>query len=179
MDDRWLEAYLSDLKYELLKHGIFERRILEEVQAHLLDALESELHRDGNRQAAQRRAVQRFGPAQTIANQFYLQGSRKMQKVLAGLAIIAGGCIAYVDSRPTWDDTGITVFALLASSGLLGLLGPKKPWLWALLVGLWLPLYSITTRHDFSMLVTLVFPFLGAYAGMLVRKQVIDRLITA
>ncbi len=179
MDEKWLEAYLHDLTNELRKHGIFDRRILEEARSHLLDSLESELQVDGDCQAAQRRALERFGPAKTIAGQFYLERSQTVQKVLAVLAIVAGGLIAYVDSRPTWDDTGITVFALLAASGLFGIFGPKKPWLWALLVGLWLPLYSVVTTHNFSLLITLIFPFFGAYAGMLVRKLVIDKLIMA
>jgi hypothetical protein len=52
-----------------------------------------------------------------------------------GIAVIAGIFIAYVDSRPTWDDTGITVGFILLASGALALAGYKQPWLLALAVG--------------------------------------------
>ena len=58
-----------------------------------------------------------------------------MRKFLWVAALAVGILIAYVDSLPHWDDTGITVLALLVSSGLLGMLSPRRPWLWALAVG--------------------------------------------
>ena len=93
-----------------------------------------------------------------------------MQKVLVIVALCLGLSIAYMDSRPTWDDTGITVMALLFSSGMLGFLGPKRPWLWALAVGIWIPLLAILTKHNFGLIVVFIFPFLGAYAGMALRR---------
>ena len=73
-----------------------------------------------------------------------------MQKVLFVIALALGLLIAYVDSQPTWDDTGITVLALVVTSGLLGLLSPKRPWLWALAVGVWIPLLAIVSHHNFG-----------------------------
>jgi hypothetical protein len=101
-----------------------------------------------------------------------------LQKILAIFAVASGLFIAFVDSRPNWDDTGVTVFALLVVSGLLGMLAPKRPWVWAFLVGIWLPLYYLVTALNFSVLITLLFPFLGAYAGMLVRNLIINKLIS-
>lgn len=96
------------------------------------------------------------------------------QALLFGIALCLGVAIAYVDSSPGWDDTGITVFALLAASGMLGFLSPRRPWLWALIVGIWIPLVGIITRQDYTMLVVLLVPLVGAYAGMglrlLIRK---------
>ena len=88
-----------------------------------------------------------------------------MQKLLYFIAPCLGLAIAYVDSRPTWDDTGITVLAVLAASGGLGLLSPKRPWLWALAVGIWIPLYAVLRTHNYGALLALVFGFVGAYAG--------------
>jgi hypothetical protein len=54
----------------------------------------------------------------------------------------------------------------LLSAGLLTLVGQRRPWLVALAVGVWLPLrYIFFVNHDFTMLITLVFPFAGAYLG--------------
>jgi hypothetical protein len=92
-----------------------------------------------------------------------------MQKILLPMAVMAGLFFAYVDSRPTWDDTAITVGVILLTSGLLALLGFQRPWLLALAVGLWLPLYEIITTHAYASIVALVIAFIGAYGGWAVR----------
>lgn len=87
------------------------------------------------------------------------------QKLLLVLAMVFGLLVTYVDSRPSWDDTGITVFALLIGSGFIGFLVEKRPWLFALAIGLWLPLWYVITTHDLTMIILLVIPFLGVYIG--------------
>jgi len=96
----------------------------------------------------------------------------KMQKILLAVAIAAGLSIAFIDSRPTWDDTAITVFALLVAGGILGLLIRQRPWLYALALGLWLPLWEGIASGNFSILIVLVFPFTGVYAGWLLSQVV-------
>lgn len=93
-----------------------------------------------------------------------------MRKALYVIPLIIGLAIAYVDSRPGWDDTGITVGMLLLSSAIFGFLLPKYPWLIALLVGMWIPLASIAITHNYGGIVALVFPFIGAYAGMFIHR---------
>ncbi len=95
-----------------------------------------------------------------------------MQKILIALALAAGITIAFVDSRPTWDDTAITVAALLLSGGILGLLIKRRPWLYALALGLWLPLWEGIASRNFTILVVLIFPFVGVYAGWILRQIV-------
>ena len=89
--------------------------------------------------------------------------------LLFGIAVTLGAFFVYVDTRPNWDDSGILVFAILGSCGILAALAPRRPWLWALSVGAWLPLYHIVLGHGLSFLVLFAFPFSGAYAGMKVR----------
>jgi hypothetical protein len=93
-----------------------------------------------------------------------------MQKVYLVIALLLGLAIAYVDTRPNWDDTGIIAVAILASCGLLGALGPRQPWLWALAVGIWVPLFGIALSQNYGSLLALVVAFAGAYAGMALRK---------
>jgi len=85
-------------------------------------------------------------------------------------ALMLGLLIAWVDSRPTWDDTGISVGALLIVTGLLGLVAPERAWLWALAVGIWIPAYGIIAHASYALILVLVIPFVGAYAGALLRK---------
>jgi len=92
-----------------------------------------------------------------------------MQNLLLGIAVLVGLLSAYADSRPNWDDTGLLAGVLLAVSGLLTLLGHRRPWLIALAVGIWLPAYEIFKTHDFLLLVILLIPLIGAYSGWLVR----------
>ncbi len=88
-----------------------------------------------------------------------------MQKILLAVAVAAGLFMAFIDSRPTWDDTAITVGALLLCGGILGLLIKRRPWLYALALGLWLPLWEGIASRNFTILVVLAFPFIGVYAG--------------
>lgn len=92
------------------------------------------------------------------------------QLLLLAAAMAAGLLLAYVDSLPNWDDAGVIVGSLLLVSGLFTLLGHRRPWLIALAVGIWIPLHAILVAHDPGLLVIMVFPFLGAYAGFLVRS---------
>jgi uncharacterized membrane protein len=88
-------------------------------------------------------------------------------------AVLVGIVIAYVDSRPNWDDTGVTALSLLISAAVLTTLAPQIPWLVALCVGIWIPAYAIArtpSAGSLAMLVVLLFPLMGAYIGMAIRR---------
>jgi hypothetical protein len=93
-----------------------------------------------------------------------------MTKFLLVLAVGFGLLIAYVDSRPNWDDTGLVASAIVAGCGLLGLAEPRYPWLWALAVGVWIPAFGIVQFHNYGSLLALAFAFAGAYSGAAFRK---------
>ena len=57
--------------------------------------------------------------------------------LLTLLALAGGLFIGYADSRS--DDEFITLGMLAGFSFLLGVLGPRRPWLWAVLIGIWVP----------------------------------------
>ena len=89
------------------------------------------------------------------------------------LAVIFGLIIAWIDSRPHWDDTGISVLMVLLASASIGFIANKTPWLIALLVGTWIPLYCILLFHNFGSLLALVPAFIGAFFGYFIKKQII------
>ncbi len=93
-----------------------------------------------------------------------------MQKLLLIIAALIGISIAYVDSRPTWDDAGITAFALLLSAAIIGFFVQRRPWLYGIAVGVFLPIVGIFRNHDFWMLTVLVIPLAGVYAGRASRR---------
>jgi hypothetical protein len=84
---------------------------------------------------------------------------------LAGIAVAAGLAIAYVDSRPAWDDSGVTAGALSISAFAVAFLAGRRPWLWALLVGGWVPAIEFGIGGHPASFIALVFVFVGAYAG--------------
>jgi hypothetical protein len=88
------------------------------------------------------------------------------------LSVVLGLAIAWVDSSPNWDDTGISVFLVLAAAFLCGFLAAKKPWLIALLVSSWIPLFSIFSTQNFGAFLAFIPGFIGAYAGYLIKKTV-------
>ena len=74
-----------------------------------------------------------------------------------------GVAIAWVDTRPTWDDTGVTAGALLAASGI-GALGGLRPWLAAALAVS--PLLVAEFRGtNTGVLLAPVVALVGAYGG--------------
>jgi len=91
-------------------------------------------------------------------------------KLLVPLAIIAGLAIALVDSSPGWDDTGTSAAVVFASCSLLGAVYPARPWVWALLVGLWIPALGIALHQNYASLMALAVALAGAYLGTLVRR---------
>jgi uncharacterized protein involved in exopolysaccharide biosynthesis len=67
MTSEALEAYLRRLDRELASRGIWSSRVIEEAREHLVDAIEDGLRRGLSLDVAEREAVERFGPPETIA----------------------------------------------------------------------------------------------------------------
>jgi hypothetical protein len=86
--------------------------------------------------------------------------------VVAALAV--GLTIAFIDSRPTWDDTAITVGALFTVSAAIAAIAGRRPWLWGLLVGMWIPIFEIRPGGPVAPLAALVFSLVGSVLGWVV-----------
>jgi len=175
MRQNQIQSYLRKLERHLWLRGLADQNDLAEIESHLLEAMEQALDQGLTVEEAERQALERFGDLETIVSSFEKEKINLMQKMLLALAILTGVCIAFVDSRPTWDDTGITAGAMLLSSGLFTLLGYRRPWLIALAIGLWTPIYETYLSRHFAMpqvilfpLFILLIPLLGGYAGWVV-----------
>ena len=89
------------------------------------------------------------------------------------VALMLGMLVFMVDSSPGWDDTGVSAAMVLVASGLIGAIHPARAWVWALAVGLWVPLMSLAldpAGFHLASVLALVFATVGAYAGALVGR---------
>jgi hypothetical protein len=79
----------------------------------------------------------------------------------------------WVDTRPSWDDTGITVFAVLLTTFVFGMLQPRYAWLWAIIIGSGIALFDAILSHNYGAMMVLVFAFAGAYSGALFKRIIV------
>jgi hypothetical protein len=84
-------------------------------------------------------------------------------------ALAAGAAILWIDSRPTWDDTGITAGLLLLTSAGFGMAEPRQPWRWGLAIGAWIPVMQLLKSWQPMALVILAIAMVGAHVGSLLR----------
>jgi hypothetical protein len=163
-----VQAYLKSLRRQLWLRGVFDAESLAEVESHLLEAVEAGVRHGLSVEDSERQALERFGSVKVVSLAFENERKNLMQHILLAVAVLAGLFSAYVDSRPTWDDTGVLAFGILLVCGLLTVLGHRRPWLIALAVGIWIPLNAIFFTHVYAAVVALAFAFVGAYGGWLV-----------
>ena len=86
------------------------------------------------------------------------------------MALCAGLGIAWVDSRPGWDDTGLTAGALVIAAAMASL-ARVPPWLAAALVAG--PILVAELPVSSGVLLAIPFAIAGAYAGTFVRRRIV------
>jgi hypothetical protein len=160
-----IASYLKTLEREMKWNATFHTDVFAEIESHLMDSVEANLRRGMNKTEAEEEALRRFGSIRFVLSSFEKERITTMQKVLIGIAAIVGLFSLYVDTRPTWDDTGVLAFGILLICGLLALIGFQRPWLLALVVGVWIPLHGILITHNYGSVLALLIAFIGAYAG--------------
>ena len=92
--------------------------------------------------------------------------------VLLTLALAFGLLIGWVDTRPTWDDNGVTAAAIIGITALLGTAMPNHAWVWALAVGSCISVLNIALNGNYGALLSLLVAFVGSYVGVFVRKAI-------
>jgi hypothetical protein len=97
-----------------------------------------------------------------------------MQILLFVVSNLLGLILAWVDSRPTWDDTGVLVGLIVLTAAILGAIESRRSWLWALGVGVWIPFHNLLTTGNPALLVALAVALAGAYLGAGIRKLAVQ-----
>ena len=83
-------------------------------------------------------------------------------------ALAAGGVIAWVDTRPGWDDTGVTAGALLIVTGLAALAGLR--WWIAAALGVGPLLLAEIGSAGWGLALAPAIAVVGALGGALLRR---------
>jgi hypothetical protein len=85
---------------------------------------------------------------------------------LVGTIGLAIGCaIGFVDCRPTWDDTGVTIGSVLLASLLLAAARPRAAWLVGPVVGLPVLAFNVVLRGTWAAALAILVALAGAAVG--------------
>jgi len=88
------------------------------------------------------------------------------------VSVVAGIAIGWMDSRPGYDDTGVTAVALVVAASVASFTAGRTPWLWALTTGIWVPLLELpATTSTGGPLLALAFAGGGAAIGSFVTRR--------
>jgi len=92
----------------------------------------------------------------------------KRALIVPGIALLVGLGIAYVDTRVTWDDAGITAGAVFLAAAGLAALRPRMFWLTGLGVGLPVLGMNVVLHSNYGSAMAVVIALVGAGVGFLV-----------
>ena len=81
------------------------------------------------------------------------------------IGLLLGAGIGYVDSRPTWDDTGITVGAVVLCAFVAAAISPRWAWLLGLAVGLPVLAFNVVLRGNYASAAAVGVGVVGAGIG--------------
>jgi hypothetical protein len=85
--------------------------------------------------------------------------------VALAISLIAGIAIGWMDSRPGFDDTGVTAVSLVLAAGAASFVADRSPWLLAVTTGVWVPLFEQQGLAPGGPLLALAFSGVGSAAG--------------
>jgi hypothetical protein len=88
--------------------------------------------------------------------------------LIAALSLAVGCTIGFVDSRPTWDDTGITAGSIFLASLFLSAARPRSAWLTGLLIGVPVVAFNVALHGGFASAIAVVIALAGAGIGYLI-----------
>jgi hypothetical protein len=92
--------------------------------------------------------------------------------ILIVLALLAGLIIGWIDTRPNWNDTGVTVGLIFISSFVLGLFSGKNAWILALIIGLCITSLNFLVSSRLDSAISLVISLAGVYGGFALKHLI-------
>ena len=90
--------------------------------------------------------------------------------ITAALSLAIGCAIGFVDSRPAWNDTGITAGAVFLASLGVSAARPRSAWLAGLLIGVPVFAFNVALHGGFASAIAVVIGLAGAGSGYLIRR---------
>jgi hypothetical protein len=94
------------------------------------------------------------------------------------VAVGAGLGIAFLDSQPGYDSTGITAVGLALSTLIAVLIEGSGQALraaaLAVLVGIWVPIFEISSPGSYGSLLSFVFSTVGAFIGWVIVRGLVQ-----
>jgi len=93
--------------------------------------------------------------------------------VVVAVAAVLGAVIGYVDSRPTWDDTGVTAGALVVCAFALAWIRPGAAWLVGLALGVPVLLFNAIVHGGFGSALAIAFSLAGAASAYGIRRAMV------
>jgi hypothetical protein len=98
--------------------------------------------------------------------------SPRIEAAAAATAVLGGVVIEALSSRPGFDDTGIAAGLLVVVAFAVALVSGRRPWLWGVLVGAWVPLVELVQNRNVGSLLAIVFALAGAVLGVAARRVI-------
>jgi len=166
----WLEPVLARMHRALALYPGRRADVLDEIRDHLLAARDRRVDAGASAADAERAALAAFGEPELVARDLVRQSSRARARILVPVGLALGLGLAAVDAQPTWDDTGVTAVAVLATCGLLAVFDPNRPWRWAVVVGGWFPVLALLQGRSLGASLALAFALAGAWSGRIARR---------
>lgn len=165
-----IDNFLLELATALRNYPGRREEVVDEVRDHLHEAMERGQAAGLTPLASEQRAVEAFGDARALATRLVAQKAWVRTRWLLPIALLLGLVMAIIDNQPTWDDTGVSVFAIVCAAGVLSILEPVRPWLWAAAIGGWFPLIAVAIHGTYGAFLALLIAFGAAYTGSLMRR---------
>jgi hypothetical protein len=81
------------------------------------------------------------------------------------LALVIGAVIGFIDSRPHWDDTGVTAAMVLLSAAVLAGIWPRLHWQLACCIAIPIVLFNLVTTGRVDAVVAIVIALIGSALG--------------
>lgn len=91
--------------------------------------------------------------------------------IALALSLVAGLVIGWMDSRPGFDDTGVTASALFLAAGVSSFIATRLPWLFAVTTGVWLPIFELPGVASGGPLLAFALSGVGAVVGWFVARR--------